>query len=609
MAVVNYRGVLELGIGPWRLTDDRSELRRLADDPSGVHGTDWPAQAGAWSRSHDRIAVRPQKAVRITLIGESVARGFLLDPTTNLAVLSEHAISAANCQDKVEVVDLTANNLTPAQAVRLCYAAAELGTSVVVVYVGNNFVRATPWLTRAQNQTAVARRFRRDGYAGYLHLRSQAMASVARTFRSELARFVEVSGTPVVLVIPAVNLVDWRSRWIAPGWIDATAGRQWVSVQRELVSRMNGLTGDGGEEAASDATCLELARRLVDLDGGTTPRPLELVGRGLATTGTIDEAKSFLQLALAVAADPWHGERRCVPEVYEELRRLGAMPGVTVVDVPTRLEAALGAEALGRGAFLDYCHHTPEALGVVAAAIMDEALAITSVGGVPAPRQSWRAPSGLADAYLLSALHNHHWGQSPAVTTHWILKAAAEDSATIARLDDYFVASADTAPFWLSARLAKDSRQRLQWYLRNYSHLRVLDAGFTRLLESVAVSRSDDVTTGLRNAWRNRGAEVGAGVDLLDPFWRERDGPAPSGGVFRGERSLTAAYGFVSDGSTVLRLRMVIAAGPGLAAVPFEVIVNGGPAYHGHATARKRVTGVRRRGPSGLAGRRSGRCW
>lgn len=559
--------VLAGGIGPWSLSDDGRALIRRGDPPS----TAWPRQGGSWS-TVDHISVRPERTHRVALVGESVARGFLIDPVVNPAGLCRTELRAAGVESDVELLDFGVNNLAPSGALTLCRAAVELGSSVIVVYVGNNFLRSTPWLAQ-DTRAMLADTLDTEGYAAYLAARESAAAEVARRFRAELTDTCAAAGVRLIVVVPAVNVLDWQSRWVVPTWLPGDRVTEWMAAYRQLSELSD-------EEDAAQR--LALARRLVELDGGCTPRPLEVLGRELVRCGQEDDGFALLDKAMSVGADPAAYDRRCPAAVAGELLQAAEAPGVRLVDVPALLRERFGARAFGKDVFLDYCHHTPESLHVVVHAITGEILA--SIGHADAVRPeptvpvAYAAPNELAVSYLLAALHNQHWGQSAGTVRHWIGEALRADPACVDCVTGYFAMSTPETRFWLAPSRLAEKWERIYWFLRNFSEQPVLDRAFA----ARCLQRSEDlpaVHAGLRaeleGIWRPLGVEELREVDLLDPFWRDRDGPPQPAAVYTGEKGLVGRYGFIATGDVDLRLDVVVTLGPGLRPGDLVIRLNG----------------------------------
>lgn len=569
--------VIDKGIGPWELSADGTVLTRRTVSQAG----EWPRQSGSWSQER-HIPVRPGKPCRVVLVGESVARGFLLDPVLTLADLCRDAFRRAGHEDRVELVDLAANNLAPAQALTLCRAAVELRAQVIVLYVGNNFLRSTPWL-EPETRARTAELFRTFGYEDYLAARRQAITAAAERFGRELEAIAAPAGVRVVVVVPATNLLDWSSPWVTPTWLPPDRLTRWAATAGRL--RAVSEAGAAGERSGASPA---LARELTELDGGSTPRPLEILGQDLVRRGRPDEGLDLLHRSVSVGADPANYDRRCPPEVAAVLRRLGGMPGFSLVDVPKRLARRYGARAFGKDVFLDYCHHTPESLRLVADDIAAEVLAgeeAAAAPGSPEPAGPDVAAGDLADAYLLSALHNQHWGQSAEVVEHWLRAAGQADPSSVDRLAAYFAISTPDTRFWLSSERLGTRSSRMGWFLRNFSHQAVLDAELAR---RASRALDEDAAAALgRRLEAVRGSvtvEESPEVSLLVPYWRERNGPPQAESVFTAERDPECRYGFVTSGVAPIRWEAVLAAGPGLPGGTFVLLVNGRVHHEGRLT-------------------------
>ncbi len=565
--------VIDEGVGPWTLTPDGSCLLRQGAAPSGH----WPRQSGSWSRE-DRIPVEPAKRHRVTIVGESVARGFLLDPVVTLAGLCGEAFGRAGHAEEIEVVDFAVNGLAPDGALRLCRAAVELGSTVIVLYVGNNFLRSTPWL-EPDTRTSMAETFLTGGYPNYHAARREAVSQLARRFRREMEELCADAGVQVVVVVPAVNLLDWSAPWIAPTWLPEDRLADWTATRQRLDS-------PAGREPSEE---FRLASRLVELDGAGTPRPMELVGKGLVRRGRVDEGLAMLEESLSVGADPANYDRRCPPEVAAELRRLGEAPGFRLVDVPALSRKRFGERAFGRDTFLDYCHHTPDSLRLVADDIAGEVLATVGRQGPSGwTRRPWGSvPSReLAEGYLLTALHNQHWGQPAENVEHWTAEALRTDPASVKSLAGYFAMSTPDAHFWLTDGLLGGGSRRMHWFLKNFSHLAVLDAEFAeRALRVLDENGAAVLRAGLDAVRQNLAVEETDGLNLLEPFWRERDGAHHPAAIFAGERRMVSRYGFVTAAAGPLDLEIVLTTGPGMPPGRFTVELNGRACHEAPVTA------------------------
>lgn len=574
------RRIIDEGFGPWALSEDGTGLVRRGDQPLG----EWPRQSGCWPRDKE-IPVQPQKPFRVGIVGESVARGFLLDPVVTLPDLCRTAFREAGLDDRLELVDFTVNGLSASGAAKLCRAATELQCSVIILYVGNNFPRSTPWLDAPETRRDAARTFAGQGYGDYLTARREAMVGFARDFCREVEELCRGAGVPLVVVVPATNQLDWHAPWVVPTWLSEDRLAEWTAIRRQLDEPVD------GPAVQDPAVRLALAERMTALDGGTTARPMEIAGRSLVLLGRETEGIGLLCRAVSTGADPANYERRCPAEVAEQLRLLGRAPGNRLVDVPARCRERYGVAALGKEIFLDYCHHTLESLRDIAADIAAEVY--TGLDLAPAPGWPERfvgavSPPAreMASGYLLSALHNQHWGQSADTVEHWLRCAAETDPTCVEDLATYFTMSLPEAQFWLLGDLLAARSERMYWFLKNFSHLPVLDARFAeRALQVLPEDSRQRLAKELDTLWRELRVERRGEINLLDTFWRERDsGPRPFT-VVAGESGPVTRYGFLTSGEHPLNLDIVIVTGPGIHRADFDMRLNGHHCCTGQVTA------------------------
>ncbi len=168
---------------------------------------------------------------RLLLLGESVARGFLYDPDFNPAKALAACVPAVLGQP-IEIVDLAKTDLTGSQLTALISAAPALEPDVLVVFAGNNWLLADP-----RDRLLEAAALREGGALGLKTRREQRLAAFIDTLRGQLR---ELSARlPIVLVVPEINLLDWRfdgkadAPWLPPG-----RNRRWLECHKAALSAL-----------------------------------------------------------------------------------------------------------------------------------------------------------------------------------------------------------------------------------------------------------------------------------------------------------------------------------------------------------------------------------
>ncbi len=376
---------------------------------------------------------------RVLLLGESVARGFLYDPDFNPAKALEAALLTTLGQP-VEIVDLAKVNLLSSQLTGLIDAAPALEPDALVVFAGNNWAQLD---MRVRHLDATV--LREQGALGLKAQREQRLATFVGTLRR---RLTELSARlPIVLVVPEINLADWR--------LDATADAPWLPPGRNrrwLACRTAALSALAARRLDEAAT---LAHEMVDLDGGTAASGWTILADCTRATGDLAAARTCLEKARD--AHLWDFTRqtpRTLSAIQQALRGC-ALPGkVAVVDLPSCFATWQGGELPGRRLFLDYCHLSSEGIRVAMAATALEVANLLDAGrplpGIESLANDIPPPSPHieATAHFVGALHSSYWGQ-PSPFISYLCHEAARQSPEVAQaMRMYLEVQVRRAPTW-----------------------------------------------------------------------------------------------------------------------------------------------------------------
>jgi hypothetical protein len=442
----------------------------------------------------DRLPLTPGRR-RVAVLGESAARGYFFDPAFSFAgILGDMLRTAA---PQTDVLDLARTNANFHDLEKALVEAATLGPDALVVFAGNNWNNID--LTPDQMQL-LAEALREHGYAAAGLLFQDFVVERAGRTLDLLASVAARIGAPVSLVVPEFNLVDWTDeRSLVCPVLPGDAGAEWLRSRDRLVAELDqGHHEDG----------LRLARKLTELDGGTSPVSQRLLARAAAACGdTATWEQALIQAKDTVVGLFTTHSPRILAAVQDEMRRKAGRHGFLLADLPQRLRAA-GAGLPDRRFFLDYCHLTFEGLTVAAAAVAEGLAAalggtaptvdsLTAAVGQPTPEQA-------AVAHFLAAVHNAHYGQPGEILQYHIDRALQADPAVAARLQDYLDYQTRTAPHWMCASYERSAE------LPQFA--RYLVVGDTRLAGKLAdhVLR-DAIVSGLARA----GVEVAEQYEKL----------------------------------------------------------------------------------------------
>jgi hypothetical protein len=379
---------------------------------------------------------------RVLLLGESAAAGFLYAPDFKPSQALEAALTIV-FREPVEVVDLAKSDLKAPDLADLAAAAPALEPDALVVFAGNNW-----FVQDRQDRHFEAAVLRERGVFGLKAFREQRLAALVEKL---LRQFTEISERlPVVVVVPEINLADWR--------LDAEADSPWLPVGRNrrwLECRAAARSALASSHFDAAAT---LASEMVELDGGTAASGWTLLAD--CARARRDWAAARTCLEKARDAHIWgypHQTPKTLSLTQQALRGC-ALPGrIAVVDLPHCFASWQQGELPDRRLFLDYCHLSSEGIRIaMAAAALEVATLLGSgqtlpgleslVDAVPAPSAKLEAA-----AHFTAALHSAHWGQSRPFVSYLCQEAARRSPEVAQAMRAYLELQTRRAPIWACA--------------------------------------------------------------------------------------------------------------------------------------------------------------
>ncbi|HMB52497.1 MAG TPA: hypothetical protein VKU40_04220, partial [Thermoanaerobaculia bacterium] len=353
---------------------------------------------------------------RVCWFGESAAAGYLCAPHLTPARLLEAQLREAAGGDTAwEVIDRSRINERLSGLVASVEAAVALQPDHLVVYAGNNHrLLETPELSpfAPPGRRELAAALRDEGALGAARLARRRGAERTAFTYERIADAATALGAPLTLVLPEVSLADWESHQ-PPVRLPGDGTARWHRLCVESRAAL---------AAGRVADAERAAWRMVDLDGGLGPTPFRLLAAAARFDGrdadardaAVSEVDAVHYPLLASLAAPQAGtpERHVLAAVAE--RR-----GLAVVDLRRVIADWTGSLLPGRHLFLDYCHLSPEGMGVATAAVAAELL---RQAGAEPPEDAWRrlaakpagslvdswTPAAEATARFGAAIHTAH---------------------------------------------------------------------------------------------------------------------------------------------------------------------------------------------------------
>lgn len=393
------------------------------------------AHAHEWRYWADVERIPSRQGPRVVLLGESVARGYLFDPSVTPATVLSTRLGGT-----VEVVDLARTDLSMDGLRALLDGVPALEPDAVVLFAGNNWYNL---VFELDDLHRLAEALRREGYAGCRRVFiDQILTARCRSVLNALAECAGEFTFPVVVVVPEFNLLDWRGEpsVVAPV-LPGDANVRWLEARRRAEAALQ-------HEQLEDAA--RFALELVALDGGTSS-----VGPSLLAAARPEEARAWLERArdasvgILIAHSP-----RCPAAVQALLREESAEHGFHVVDLPRLFEAELGGRLPGRELFLDYCHLTLRGMGIAMTAVA-ERLGPLLGAGVQDRATLNVPPEQEGTAHFLAAIHNAHYGQSEEILHHHCSRAATLSRSASDQMRWYIDCASRWPEPWLCESFAR----------------------------------------------------------------------------------------------------------------------------------------------------------
>ncbi|MGH8435005.1 MAG: SGNH/GDSL hydrolase family protein [Pseudomonas sp.] len=397
-------------VGIWERKDSASHFARRLDT---IEDWNYWAQVGR---------IEPKRAkVRIVLIGESVARGYLYDPQFTPAMALESILQSHFGKGGVEVIDLGRTNLR-LDLKDLAISALLLQPDAVVIFAGNNWAPSGSPADYSRDELVYMDSVLREhGVHGLKGLAEKGLVDGATVVVKEINSAYEQKGIPLLWIIPEFNLGDWRDPVVNAPHLSDAANVEWITCRQGAQSAL---------QAGDFPLATRLAKRMVELDQGVSVAGFYFLAECSLKSGELAESRHYLECARD--ATIWDASFMKSPRTFTIAQKTLREESLKykkgdIIDLPKLFDEYLKGSLPDRRLFLDYCHLTAEGIQVAMAATASGVLRNLKRTHVP-----WRslisksmAPSRRveAEASFLAAVHNAHWYQSYELVRYYCRRA------------------------------------------------------------------------------------------------------------------------------------------------------------------------------------------
>jgi hypothetical protein len=386
--------------GIWEPIEEHGRLAFVRPE----NGDPW----GLWANV-ERIDPKDGRA-RVVLLGESVARGFLLDPQFNCALALQTLLQADAGAQEVEVKDLARCGFSFSQLEEVLAGSLALEPDALIIFAGNNWHIPVPESLDFRQLAALLRQAGR--WAAISAQVEEVVRAQVRLLVQALGSFSAQIKIPILFIIPEFNLLDWKCEH---EFLNPLLTGEQVLRRFRIQSEAEESLAVGEVELA-----MALAEELIELDERTHPAGFEILAKCKLTNGELADARRLLEkardstLSLPVKRIP-----KCYRVIQDVLRHEGPSHGLHIVDLPQRFSEYAPDQLPDRRFFLDYCHMTVEGVQLAMASAAEVLLPLLG-----RPARSWRELNGVdlkvdqatvAKSYFRAAVINAFAGQSSAV--------------------------------------------------------------------------------------------------------------------------------------------------------------------------------------------------
>ncbi len=372
-----------------------------------------------WADVHEIPA--KGKRSRVLLLGESAARGFLYDPCYNVAKELQAVAGKMGLPHDVEIIDLARTSMLMDDLAALVRSCAALAPDCVVIFAGNNWIFNA--LHAESNYEELLRLYKDQWMHGLKQMVDEQMNRMVMAFLENVKTFLLKKNIPVVFVIPAFNLGDWRStemEQLVPCAPDGrTAG--WLKEKERAEAAL----------VSNNQQVLEAAAKMMIALDPSNPRGYELLAAFYTNCRKWELAKKYLSMArdTIVYKRCANSMPRCIEVIRDTLLAAAPASGILVVDLQHVFDNEYPDSIPGRELFLDNCHLTVKGIKLAmkhTAAVLHQTLTGLPLQPAGVPESGLYPDNQVsAIAHFSAAIYNKHYGQSPAIIRYHCNKAVA----------------------------------------------------------------------------------------------------------------------------------------------------------------------------------------
>jgi hypothetical protein len=410
-----------------------------------VHFTRNEKMSAEWSlwSQNPKISLKGDKK-RVVYLGESAARGFLYDPSYTPAGVLESLLQSQ--LGEVDVVDLARTNADITLLTKTAEQALVLEPDALVIFAGNNWGPHAGYFSDTDLCRELASALREGGIPGFRRFIENTLVDEIKGLCDDIERMYQ--GIPVYWIIPEFCLGDWKDPDINAPWLGESNNIAWIEAHEKAKTAL---------DSRDFELALHNANMMKSLDKGDCSTSHYILAKIYEYQGEIELQRQCLEQARDASLYDLtrHNSPRIMTLSQKVFREKGLEHGHQIIDLPAIFREHMNNSLPDRQLFLDYCHLSSEGIRVVMSATATNLLSALSDGKLEVKQkelfQGTTSPDNMieAEAYLLAAIHNAHWGQSPDLVLYYCKQALAFSENIAHVMRDYIEIQNNMTPIWM----------------------------------------------------------------------------------------------------------------------------------------------------------------
>jgi hypothetical protein len=388
-----------------------------------------------WLFWADNDIIPPKTKKRVLLMGESVARGLLLDPFYNPAKVLQELLDL-NFNHEFEIIDLARSDLKLYELRNLFHESLRLSPDAIVFFAGNNWIFDAHASVSREDIDELILSLNNDGIGGFRGFLEKKLKKIIEEVFDEFGNISKEKNIKLFFIIPEYNLADWLEYKNKPNNSFLTEDQisSWKNITKQIHEN---------EKAEDYQKVIQLSKQLIDIDPNNSFGHFS-AGKGCQKTGDLVKSYSAFKQALDCSiVSRSIGKPRILTVIQEAIVNHAESNNINIINLPEIFRAFKRNSLPDRKLFFDYCHLTTEGIQLAmsyTASLLLQILVGKNIAAdylIELSKKIVPSNEVLAKAHLFAAIHNAHYGQTHNIILYHCEQAIKADTGILTLMKDY----------------------------------------------------------------------------------------------------------------------------------------------------------------------------